>query len=188
MKLFIKDFLCSKPKKHFNLTKALSCLEPDLQILLICSLKLSSWSMCIPSNLTDEATSTTLFPIQNCLSLLVWLLFWIIMDLNLSGLTIILFSENHLIAFWDSAITVSTNNVTYFGNEYNVLSPAKLCSDAFLMQKKKSFKSLLNNIGGRLNLAEPPRLRLWSHYKRCWHEHVVYGFSNTCKYISEHCH
>ena len=43
MKLFIKTFLPSKPKKLFNLTRALSCLEADLQMLLICKLNLS-WS------------------------------------------------------------------------------------------------------------------------------------------------
>ena len=53
----------------------------------------------LSSKLTDETTSTTSFPIKNCLGLLVWLLFWIEIHLNLSGLTIILFSENHLIAF-----------------------------------------------------------------------------------------
>ena len=142
MKLFIKTFLSSKPKKLFNLKEALSYLEADLQMLLIWKLKLSWPSMCIHSNLTDEATSTTSFPIKNCLGLLVWWLFWIIIDLNLSGLRIILFSENHLIAFWDSAISISTSNVTDFPNDDNVLSSAKLCTDAFLMQRKKSFKNV----------------------------------------------
>ena len=164
MKPFIKTFLSSKPKKHFNLTRALSCLEVDLQML--CRLKLSWSSMCIPSNLTDETTSTMSFPIKNCLGL---------------------FSENHLIAFWDSVISISTSNVTDFANDDNVLSSAKVCKDAFLMQKKKSFKNALNNIGPTIEPC-PPKLCLWSHYKRCWHEHIVFGFSNTCKYISEHCH
>ena len=110
MKLFIKSFLSSKPKKHFNLTRALSCLEADLQMLLICRLKLSWSSMCIPSNLTDEATSTTSFPSKNCVGVVVCLLYWIMIDLNLSGLTIILFSENHLVAFWDSVISISTSS------------------------------------------------------------------------------
>ena len=141
MKLFIKSFLSSKLKKHFNLTRALSCLEADLQMLLICRLKLSWSSMCIPSNLTDEATSTTSFPSKNCVGVVVCLLYWIMIDLNLSGLTIILFSENHLVAFWDSAISISTSNVTDFANDDTVLSSAKSCTDAFLMQKKKSFKN-----------------------------------------------
>ena len=89
--------------------------------------------MYIPSNFTDEATSTTLFPIKNCLGLFFLLLFWIIMDLNLLGLPIILFSENHLIAFWDSVVNIFTSNVTGFANDDNVLSSAKLCTDAFLM-------------------------------------------------------
>ena len=110
MKLFIKSFLSSKLKKHFNLTRALSCLEADLQMLLICRLKLSWSSMCIPSNLTDEATSTTSFPSKNCVGVVVCLLYWIMIDLNLSGLTIILFSENHLVAFWDSVISISTSS------------------------------------------------------------------------------
>ena len=79
MKLFIKTFLSSKLKKHFNLTRALSCLEAYLHMLLICRLQLTWSSMCIPSYLTDEAISATWFPIKNCLGLLVWLLFWIIM-------------------------------------------------------------------------------------------------------------
>ena len=91
--------------------------------------------MCIPSNLTDEATSTTSFLFKNCLGLLVWLLFWILTDLNLSGLTIILFSENHLIAFWDSAISISTSNVNDFTNADVLSSPNY--ADACLMQKKK---------------------------------------------------
>ena len=147
MKLFIKTYLSSKPKKHFNLTTALSCLEEDLQMLLIYRLKLSWSSMCTPSNLTDDATSTRSLPIKNCLGLLVWLPFWTTIDLNLPGLTSILFSENHLIPFWDSAISISTSNVTDFSNDDNVLSSAKLCTDAFLMQKKKTFKNTLNNIG-----------------------------------------
>ena len=58
------------------------------------------------------------------------------MDLNLSGLTIILFSENPFIAFWDSAISISTGNETDFANDNNVLPSPKLCTDAFLIQKK----------------------------------------------------
>ena len=48
------------------------------------------------------------------------------MDLNLSGLTIILPSENHLIAFRDSAMSFSTSSVADFANEDNVLSSVKL--------------------------------------------------------------
>ena len=137
----------SKPKKRFNLTRALSCLEADLEMLLISRLKLSWSSMCIPSNLINQGTSRTWFPIKSCFGLLVWLLFWIKIDLDLSGLIIILFSENHLIAFWDLAISISTSKVTDFANNDNALSSAKLCTDAFLKQKKKSFKNALNNTG-----------------------------------------
>ena len=59
------------------------------------------------------------------------------MDLNLSRLTIILFSENNLITFCDSVIIMSTSNLTDFPNDDNVLSSAKLRADAYLMQKKK---------------------------------------------------
>ena len=72
------------------------------------------------------------------------------MGLNLSRLTIILFSENHLIAFWDSTISISTSNVTDFVNDGNVLLSAKLCWDTFLMQKEKSFKNPLNNTGSKI--------------------------------------
>ena len=93
--------------------------------------------MYIPSNLTDEATSTTLFPIKNCLGLLVWLFLWITIDLSLPGLPIILFSENNLIAIWDSAISISNSNVIDFANGDNVSSSLKSCADTFGMQKKR---------------------------------------------------
>ena len=49
-------------------------------------------------------------------------------------------SDEHL-------LSISTGNVTDFGNDYDVLSSAKLCTDALLMQNKKSFKIALNDIG-----------------------------------------
>ena len=75
----------------------------------------------------------------------------------MSGITIILFSENHLIAF-DSAISVSTSNVTDFANDDNILSSAKLYTDAFWMQKKKSFKNALNNIGPTIEPCDTPEI------------------------------
>ena len=48
------------------------------------------------------------------------------MDLNLPGLTIIFISENYFIAIWDSAISISTSNVTDFVNDDNLLSSAFL--------------------------------------------------------------
>ena len=59
------------------------------------------------------------------------------MDLNLSGLTTVLLSENHLMAFLDSAISISNTNSTELTNDDRVLSYGKLWADAFLMQKKK---------------------------------------------------
>ena len=56
------------------------------------------------------------------------------MDLNLSRITIILFSENHLIVFWDSAISVSTSNLTDFANDDNVLSYVKLMTRYYHQQ------------------------------------------------------
>ena len=44
------------------------------------------------------------------------------MDLNLSWLTIILLSENHLIAFLDSAINISNGNLTDLANDDRLLS------------------------------------------------------------------
>ena len=82
-------------------------------------MKLSWSSMYIPTNLTNEATSTTSFSIKNCLGFVF---------------------RNHV-------ISTSTSNVTDFTNDGNVLSSAKLCTDAFLMQKKKPFKNAINNIG-----------------------------------------
>ena len=99
-KLFIKTSFSSKSNKYFNLTRALSSLETNLQILLIFKLKLSWSSTCIPINLTDKVNSTTLFPGKNFRFRFACLItFLIIIDLNLSGLTMILFSENHLIEF-----------------------------------------------------------------------------------------
>ena len=40
IKPFVKNFLYSKPRKHFNLTIALSCLKADFHVLLKCKLKL----------------------------------------------------------------------------------------------------------------------------------------------------
>ena len=40
------------------------------------------------------------FLLKTVFGLIVWLVFWIIMDLNLSRLTIILLSENHLTLIW----------------------------------------------------------------------------------------
>ena len=59
------------PQELFLNLIPLSCLETDLQMLLICRLKLSWSSMCISSNVTDEATSTLSLLIKNCLGLLV---------------------------------------------------------------------------------------------------------------------
>ena len=99
--------------------------------------------MWISSSLIDKVISTTSFPNKNFFVLIVWFLFWKIGDLNLSRLTII--SENHLMAFSDSAISISNSNLTDL--EYNrVLSSAKLWADAFLMNKKKSFKYALSKV------------------------------------------
>ena len=47
---------------------------------------------------------------------------------------------------FDSAISISTSNVADLAHDDHVLSSAKLSTDPFLMQKKKSFKNALNNI------------------------------------------
>ena len=136
-------------------------------------------------------TSTTSFPIKNCLlaCLLVWLLFLNSNEFQFVKLAVILFSENDLIAFWNSAVSVFTSNITDFKND-NILSSAELCRDVFLMQEKKSFKNLLNGNGPKIEPCgtREIRLYLWCHYYCCWHKHIVYSFSNRCNYISEHCH
>ena len=95
-----------------------------------------------------------------------------------------MFSGNYFIAFWDSAISVSASNVTDFATDDNVLSSADMYrrfSDA------KKIKNAFNIIGQTI---EPYGTNEIMSLKpqRCWHEHIVYGFSNTCRYISEHCH
>ena len=62
------------------------------------------------------------------------------MEFNLSSLTIILLSENHLMAFLDSAVSISNNILTDLANDDRILSSAKLSADTFLMQKKKKKK------------------------------------------------
>ena len=126
--------------------------------------------------------STTSFPIKICLGLLVQLFLWTPTDLNLSGLIIILFWENHLNAFWDSVVRISNSNVRDFANDDNILSSAKLCTDAFLMEKEKSFLNALDNIGPTIEPCGTPEVVTYNVVG------IVYGFSNTCKYISEHCH
>ena len=62
------------------------------------------------------------------------------MEFNLSSLTIILLSENHLMAFLDSAVSISNNILTDLANDDRILSSAKLSAYNFLMQKKKKKK------------------------------------------------
>ena len=92
-------------------------------------------------------------------TVLVWLFFWIIMDLNLSGLSTILLSENHLMAFSDLAISIFKSNLTDLGNDDTVLSSAKLWADTFLMQKKKNhFKCAWNKIDPTTKPYETPEI------------------------------
>ena len=92
-------------------------------------------------------------------TVLVWLIvFWIIMDLNLSGLSTSLLSENHLMAFSDLAISIFKSNLTDLGNDDTVLSSAKLWADTFLMQKKKSFKCAWNKIDPTTKSYETPEI------------------------------
>ena len=58
------------------------------------------------------------------------------------------------------AISVFTSNVTDFAND-NVLSSAKLCRDVFMMQKKKSFKNLLNGMGPKIEPCGTGEIRLY---------------------------
>ena len=85
----------------------------------------------------DEAISTTSLPIKKLLRT-VWLLFWI-MDLNFSGLTIILLSKNYLMIFSDSFISISTRNIAGLENNDSARSSVKLWTDASLLQKKNAF-------------------------------------------------
>ena len=153
-------------------------------MLVTCRLLLSWSFMCIPRNLTDEATSTTLFPIQNCFACLITFL-------NDNGFKFVSVNKHFLFRKpfnWDSAINISTNNVTDIANDDNILSSTNLCTDAFLMQKKKSSKNPLNNIGP---ITEPcgtlEMMSLKSLQRLLTGTHCL-QFSNTCKYIPEHCH
>lgn len=49
-------------------------------------------------------------------------------------------------AFSDSAISISNSNLTDLEYYNRVLSSAKLWADAFLMNKKKSFKYALSKV------------------------------------------
>ena len=71
-----------------------------------------------------------------------------------------MFSECDLTAFWDLAIRFSSSKVTDFANNDMVLSSVKLCTDAFLMPKKRSFRTTLNIIGPTIELCGTPKLYL----------------------------
>ena len=93
-----------------SLTKALSWLEADLNISLICRLKFSRLSRSVPKSLTDCSMVTVSFPIEKPESIWSNLLLLIMIALNLCGLTTILFSENHLFAVSDSNFNECTSS------------------------------------------------------------------------------
>ena len=57
------------------------------------------------------------------------------MDLNLSGFTIVLFLENQFIALFFSNVRILISPTKIFANDYKVLLPAKLWTEACSVQK-----------------------------------------------------
>ena len=116
-------------------------------------LKLSWSSKWIPDSLTDEAIST--FPVKNwwCLNCV-----WMMMDLNLFGV-------NNYFAIRKPFNGIFGFSNLYFQQQFNrpdkwcgVLLSANLWADAFLMQKKRSFKYALNKIDPTIEPCGTPEI------------------------------
>ena len=131
----MKTFFSSKPRKYFNLTGALSCLKADLHMLMVCKLKLNWLSMLIPSSLLMKWFLQHFFLLK---TLLVWLINCFLNNngFKCAGLTIILLSENNLMEFLDSAISISNSNLTDLEDNDGALLSAKLWADVFPIQTK----------------------------------------------------
>ena len=103
-------FFSLKPRNRFSLIKAFNWYTANLQILLICKLKLSLSSIWISCNSTVD--TTFMFWLSTVISWLVWLrfLFSNRMAWNLSGLTINLLFLNQSITIPDSDSKLSINS------------------------------------------------------------------------------
>ena len=72
---------------------------------------------------------------------------------NLSGFTIIMLSLNHCTAFSDSEVKLLINSSRDFSLHEIVLSSAKLCNSAFLIQSKRLLMKMLKRIETDLKLT-----------------------------------
>ena len=78
------------------------------------------------------------------------------MDLNLSSLTMILLSENHLMVFLDSVISISNNSLTDLANDDRILSSAKIVGRCFSNANEKIQIHIKENWPNHRALRNPP--------------------------------
>ena len=86
---------------------------------------------CIPKRFTDFSTETITVPIGNLVGISSDLFLVKIIDMHLSGLTIVLLLENQFIATSDSSSSTFIRSLTVLAKQ--VLSSAKFWTDAFSM-------------------------------------------------------
>ena len=128
--MLTSNFLASKLKNC--LIKACNWFAADLQILVMCRLKLSLSSIWTPNNFTKGEASITLSPISR--DSFVWSLS-IIIYWNLPRLTIILFVSNQSMAMTLSNAKTDIEVSTFLAKVVNVLSSAKLLMHISILNK-----------------------------------------------------
>ena len=89
-------------------------------------MKFKRLSRCFSKSFSDFSMETTSVPIENPAGISSDLVLVKIIDLNLSGLTIILLLENQFIATSDSSLSTFIRSLTVLAKQDKVLSSAKL--------------------------------------------------------------
>ena len=118
-------------KNCLSLIKAFNWFAADLQILVMCRLRLSLSSIWTPNNFTAGEASITLSPISKVYFVWSFFILSITIDWNLPGFTIIFFVSNQSILILLSDFKTDIKFWTFWAKVINVLSSAKLCTSAF---------------------------------------------------------
>ena len=116
--MFIRAFLTLKVMKFLKRVKAFKWFAAELETLLMCILKFSLSSVSVPSNSPDRAAFYTFFLFSFIWTTsLVWYCFLFLIKIiwNLTALTVILFSLNHMIIFKDSDNKIWRRSANFFG-------------------------------------------------------------------------
>ena len=144
------------PRNFFILNSAFNQQLADSQIELYFS-NFSLLSKVIPNSLTEffDLMSKSMIKIVKS-SRTVFFLFDTNIARNFFGFAIIRFTLSQFVVVWDSSRSISISELR--SDEYadKVLSSVKLWSDAFVMNKHKSFRKMLKR---------PPELILVAHLK-----------------------